>query len=131
MATKTPKNVIYFKPSEIHLVLQEDGTVQSSVKNLSFDMMLRMTIPFIVKKATEIYEVASKQTSPQVPALTKQQLQALKESMYDTMNLAFTNALDLFAPEIEARPHISTDALLKAQNELLEEEMKKAGFLKK
>lgn len=119
------KEISYYKPSEIHLVLQEDGTVKSSVQNLNFDLMLRMTIPFLVQKATEIYEVASKQTSPKVPALTKQQLKALKESMYDTMNIAFSNALDLFAPEIEARPSLSTDAILRAQNEILQEEIAK------
>lgn len=118
----------YKAPTEIHLTLDEEGNVCSNVKNLNFDLMLRMVIPFIVQKSKAIYDAASKQTSPKVPALTKQQLQVLKESMYDTLNIAFSNALDMFAPEIEARPSLSTDAILRAQNELLEEEMAKAGF---
>ena len=122
------QEISYYKSPEIHLVLQEDGTIQSSVQNLTFDLMLRMTIPFIVSKATEIYNIASKQTSPKVPALTKQQLQALKEAMYDGMNIAFSNALDSFAPEIEARPNLSADAIYRAQQELLKEDMARLGY---
>ena len=118
----------YFKPAEIHLYLNEDGSLRSDVKNLNFDLMLRMVIPFLVQKSQAIYKVAAEQKTPNTPALTEKQLKDLKEHLYDTLNIAFSNALDMFAPEIEARPNLSADAIYRAQQELLKEEMEKRGY---
>ena len=116
------------QPAEIHLYLNEDGTVSSEVKNLNFNLMLQMVVPFLVQKSRAVYEVAATQKSPQVPALTAAQLEDLKLTMYDTLNIAFSNALDAFAPEIEARPSLSADAIYRAQQELLKEDMKARGY---
>ena len=131
MANKTTKVVAEpeFKPSVIHVETMKDGQVRSSTQNVSFDTLLRMLIPVIVQSAKKIYQTAAEQKHPGVPALTAKQLEDLKFTMYDTMNIAFSNALDEFAPEIEARPNLSADAILRAQNELLEEEMEKAGYM--
>ena len=126
--TEAHESVDYFRPAEIHLYLNKDGSIKSEVKNLNFDLMLRMTIPFLVQKAQAVYKVAAEQKTPNTPALTEAQLKELKEDMYDTMNIAFSNALDMFAPEIEARPNISADAIYRAQQELLKEEMIKRGY---
>ena len=117
-----------FKPSVIHIETLKDGKLQVHHENVNFDTILRMTIPVIVNSAKKIYQVASEQKENNVPALTAAQLEDLKLMMYDTMNIAFANALDEFAPEIEARPNITADAILKAQNELMEEEMKAANY---
>ena len=79
----------------------------------------------MVRKSKEIMEVAKKD-----PKLNEKQLEELKLTIYDTLNIAFSNALTMFAPEIEARPDITEDAFLKARNDLLKEEMEKAGYLK-
>jgi hypothetical protein len=50
----------------------------------------------------------------------------LKEYIYDRFNQAASRTLEIFAPEIEMRPNLTTDAILKAENELLMEEIKKA-----
>lgn len=113
-----------YRKSVIHLETNPNGTVTAEIHNLNFEKLLRITIPFIVGKAKEVYAVAEKD-----PNLTHSQLENLKLTMYDTLNIAFSNALDQFAPEIEARPNLSADAILKAQDEILEEEMKKSGFL--
>ena len=133
MAKKTTKTqatgeVTHFQPAEIHLYLNEDGTIRSEVKHLNFNLMLQMVIPFLVQKSKAVYKVAEEQKTPNTPALTEAQLKELKESMYDTLNIAFSNALDMFAPEIEARPNLSADAIYRAQQELLKEEMQKLGY---
>lgn len=110
--------------SVIHLETNPDGTVTAEIKSLNFEKLLRITIPFIIGKAKEVLAVAAKD-----PQITPAQLEQLKLTMYDTLNIAFSNALDLFAPDIEARPNLTADAILKAQNEILEDEMKKRGFL--
>lgn len=127
MAKKT-NEVSYFKPAEIHLYLNENGTIKSEVKNLNFNLMLQMVLPFLVQKAQAVYNVAKEQKTPNTPALTEAQLKELKEDMYDTMNIAFANALDMFAPEIEARPNLTADAIYRAQQELLKEDMLKLGY---
>lgn len=125
---KKADTVTYFKPAEIHLYLNEDGTIKSEVKNLNFNLMLQMVIPFLVQKSQAVYKVAVEQKTPNTPALTAEQLKALKEDMYDTLNIAFSNALDMFAPEIEARPNLSADAIYRAQQELLKEDMIARGY---
>lgn len=129
MATK--KNVTVeseFKPSIIHVETTKDGQIRSQATNVNFEILLRMLIPVIVKSAKQIYETAVAQDSKNVPAMTPKALEELKLTMYDTMNIAFSNALDMFAPEIEARPNLTAEAILRAQNEILNEEMQKAGY---
>lgn len=113
-----------YKKSVIHLETNPDGTVTAEIKNLNFEKLLRITIPFIIGKAKEVLGVAAKDTN-----LNPKQLEELKLTMYDTLNIAFSNALDAFAPEIEARPNLTAEAIIKAQDELMEEEMKRRGFL--
>lgn len=117
-----------FTPSVVEVETTKDGKLRVRTENVNFDGLLRMLIPVIVNSAKQIYEIASQQKTNNVPALTPAQLEDLKLTMYDTLNIAFSNALDEFAPEIEARPSLSADAILRAQNELLEEEMKAANY---
>lgn len=132
---KTPKNTqseaiveTEFHPSVIHIETTKDQQLAFQSENVNFETLLRMVIPVIVNSAKKIYQTAAEQKTPNVPALTPAQLEDLKLTMYDTMNIAFANALDEFAPEIEARPNLTADAILRAQNELLEEEMQAAGY---
>jgi hypothetical protein len=127
---KTPEVTVEtaFKPSIIHIETTKDDKVVYQTSNVNFEILLRMMIPAIVNSAKQIYQTAAEQKLENIPALTPAQLEDLKLTMYDTMNIAFSNALDQFAPEIEARPNLSADAILKAQNELLEEEMKAANY---
>lgn len=131
--SKTPKQQeaiveSEFHPSIIHIETTEDQKLSFQSENVNFETLLRMLIPAIVNSAKKIYQTAAEQKTNDVPALTAAQLEDLKLTMYDTMNIAFANALDEFAPEIEARPNLTADAILRAQNELLEEEMRDAGY---
>ena len=129
--SKQPQEVIVeaeFHPSIIHIETTKDQQILTKTENVNFETLLRMVVPVIVESAKKIYQTAAEQKTANVPALTPAQLEDLKLTMYDTMNIAFANALDQFAPEIEARPNLSADAILRAQNELLEEEMRNAGY---
>lgn len=121
--TETP-----YRKTSILIETTPDGKIQTKVQNCSFELLLRMTIPLIVEKAKDILSIAEKPKTADTPILTSAQRDSLKKYMYDVMNIAFSNALTAFAPEIEARPDLTADALLKAQNDILEEEMRKAGF---
>jgi hypothetical protein len=49
----------------------------------------------------------------------------IKSTMYDMMNLRFSAVLENFAPEYELRPGLTAEAIMKAENELLQDEMSK------
>ena len=49
-----------------------------------------------------------------------------KETIYHYMNERFSAILELFAPDIEMRPNLTVDAIMKAQDELLMSEMQDA-----
>lgn len=46
----------------------------------------------------------------------------VKEDLYDLANLMFSNVLSQFAPEIEMRPDLTCEAILRAENEILDEQ---------
>lgn len=45
-----------------------------------------------------------------------------KEELYDMFNHAFSNFLQVFAPEIEMRPDITVEAILELENQFIERE---------
>lgn len=51
----------------------------------------------------------------------KQLPREAKPDVYDMMNVAFSNVLTQYAPEIELRPSLTEEAILKAENDILEE----------
>lgn len=51
----------------------------------------------------------------------KEQHTKLKEELYDTYNHAASAFLKAFAPEIELRPDLTEAAILKAENEILDQ----------
>ena len=53
----------------------------------------------------------------------------VKEEVYDMINFGASNILSEYAPEIEMRPNLTSDAILKAENELLKED-KEAKYFK-
>lgn len=62
-------------------------------------------------------------------AAPEDQRQEVKEDLYDMYNAAASNTLSYFAPEIEMRPHLTSQAILEAEDNILnrlEKEQKKA-----
>ena len=64
-----------------------------------------------------------KATVEKTPAEAKEKV---KEELYDMLNAAASNTLAYFAPEIEMRPHLTTQAILEAENAILERASKNA-----
>jgi len=48
-----------------------------------------------------------------------------KKDLYDMFNVGASNTLHYFAPEIDARPHLTTQAILEAENAIIEREYRK------
>jgi len=53
----------------------------------------------------------------------RDQQEAVIQTVYDFANDRFTQVLELYAPELELRPHLTTEAIMKAENEILLSQM--------
>lgn len=60
-----------------------------------------------------------------VKAAPENAQEELKGYIYDRFNQAAGNVLSYFGPEFEESPSLTTDAILKMENELLKEEINK------
>jgi hypothetical protein len=57
--------------------------------------------------------------------------QEIKEDLYDMYNAAASNTLRYFAPDIDMRPHLTTQAILEAENNIIKRQSKAAKKAKK
>lgn len=64
-----------------------------------------------------------------VASAPEDQQQQIKEDLYDMYNAAASNTLHYFAPEIEMRPHLTSQAILEAEDAIIEREYKKKTSL--
>ena len=60
-----------------------------------------------------------------VAAAPVDQRPQVKEDLYDMYNAAASNTLNYFAPEIEMRPHLTTQAILEAENNIINRQYEK------
>lgn len=76
-----------------------------------------ITLPeFITLMSTAILS-AMQQTVANVPEAEREHA---KEEIYDMYNAAASNTLHYFAPEIDMRPHLTTQAILEAENAIID-----------
>lgn len=55
-----------------------------------------------------------------VDAQEEEHKEQCKEDIYDMFNAAASNTLSYFAPEIEMRPHLTSQAILEAENKIID-----------
>jgi hypothetical protein len=70
----------------------------------------------------------AKQAVANAPEADKEKV---KGALYDMMNLRFTGVLETFAPEYDLRPGLTEEAIMKAENDLMGEEVAKADAMPK
>lgn len=101
-------NTITFtvKDNKIHLDYAHPMTISDLLQALSTGILLSMR------------SIADSQE-------TEQAKQQVKEDLYDMFNAAASNVLYLFAPEIEMRPDLTAEAILNAENDIIDREYKK------
>lgn len=77
-----------------------------------------MILPKAIQLCLAAIELLCKQTLSRAedPNLVK----SLEEDMYEMINMGASSLLDRLFPEIEMRPDITVDALIEAENKLIE-----------
>ena len=90
---------------------ERNGKVSmSSTGEISFPEFLQMTLTATLQFAKHI---------------TPPNNDTAKGLIYDDMNHAFSKLLDLYDPELELRPDITTEAILEMENKLIEQKYDK------
>lgn len=116
-------------------------TITEENKKLSFKLSGEVTVEDLIIMCNTVILGAMKQTvenyskvlqasvvGPVQDQTLTDKLRELKEMLYDFYNVNASVLLSNFAPELELRPDLTEQAILKAENELIEqkyEELKK------
>ena len=79
-------------------------------------------LPDAIRLCLTAIEALCKQTLDRAPADLKP---ALEEDMYEQINMGASALLDRAFPSVSTRPDITVDAILEAENKLLQEQGKK------
>ena len=109
--------------NEIKIKLNDKNQMTLTTKKpIHFEDMLQITQTALLSHANTILK--------NVP---EEDLEAVKGSLYDKMNLAFSRTLEFFAPEFEVNPGLTAQAILEAENAIIERQYqeylkKKKGF---
>jgi hypothetical protein len=104
--------------NQIYFNVDKNRKVKVSFKNpVPFTDFLQIISTGILTAMFSIVNSAPEDQRPQV-----------KEELYDMYNAAASNLLSFFAPEIEMRPHLTTQAILEAENAIIQNN---ADFMRK
>lgn len=100
--------------NEIVLILNDKNQLRVKMKNpMSFEDLLQVTQTAVLGHAKQVME--------QVP---QDDVEEVKGAFYDLMNQAFSRTLEFFAPELELHPNLTAQAILEAENALIEKAYK-------
>lgn len=99
------------KETAIRIVLDKDKRLTVEAKGL--------ILPDAIQLCLAAIEAMCKTTLARTddPELIK----SLEEDMYEMINVGASSLLDKLFPDIEMRPDVTVDALMKAENELISE----------
>lgn len=111
---------------EIRLRLHPDGKIEKEVKDLSnLDELLRVLFSVIKIEIDSFNSFVDKQS------FEPKTVEAIKEEVFDLVNYSASHILQQCFPEMELRPGLTEEAILKMENDLIdakyEEHIKGAG----
>lgn len=92
----------------LNITLFQDGTCELRFHNIPFPELVRLALMTI--------QVAGERTLNTAPADLKG---ALESDMHELINLGASTLLQKLCPNVSLRPDLTVDAILKAENELL------------
>lgn len=102
------------KKTTINIEIEEGKVRASSDSPINVLQMLEVTFALQLQAMNNFIAM--------IPSEDKE---AVKEDLFDKYNQAASNILDMFAPEYELHPGLTAEAILKAENEIIEAEYDK------
>lgn len=96
--------------NKLTIKITDDNKLSIKSQNpICFEDLLQITSTAVLGHA--------KQVMSTVPP---EQEEKVKGWFYDLMNQAFSRTLEVFAPELELRPELTAQAILEAENQIIE-----------
>lgn len=96
--------------NKITIQLNDQNQMKIKTQNpISFEDLLQITQTALLGHAKAVLQTAPPEDEEKV-----------KGWFYDLMNQAFSRTLEFFAPEYELRPDLTAQAILEAENQLIE-----------
>ncbi len=100
--------------TKLTITVNDKQQVQVQLKDpLSLPDMLQLLSTVSLQFMEAALTSFAAQPTPPAP------IEEIKQNIYDMYNYAATNVLEHFAPELELRPDLTAQAILKAENEIL------------
>lgn len=97
------------EPIEIVTQYNEKNEVRVKInREVNFEEIMQVSFSGILALMNTLLENVPEEDRP-----------AAKGELYDMLNIAASNALSVFAPEIEMRPNLTVDAIMKAEDEII------------
>ena len=100
-------NQIYFNVKDNKISVKSRGPI-------CFEDLLQISLTGIIGAMNQL-----------VASAPEEQKAEVKNGLYDMFNTAASRALEIFDPETEMRPDLTTDAIIKAQNDIIAAEYAK------
>lgn len=108
------KNQSTIPASRIIITTTEDGQLDIALSGIKdFPQFTQQLFTGLLAMMTNTWTKA-KAISPEAAELAQQEI-------YDMINNAASNTLSMFAPEIDMRPTVTTEALLRMENQVMQE----------
>lgn len=94
--------------------IHDDGTCSIDFGGHTFRDVLSVCGTALQFAMRQVVEAAQAQSVPE------ESIASLKAELYDSVNITFSTILMEFAPEIEMHPNLTAEAILKAENDILD-----------
>lgn len=97
-------------PKYISITIK-DGKIETQTSgNIQLPQLVNVMLSYIIGMFRNAVQTAPEEYRKQVT-----------ETLYDLLNYSASSALATFAPDIELRPDLTAEAILKAENDILDE----------
>ena len=100
----------------VNIKITDDGKVEVKTSGLNYEQFLQVVLTAIEGAAAQLIEdVAAHEEK--VEGITKQ----CRDALFDITNMAFSSTLERIDPEGELHPTLTTQAILEAENKIINE----------
>lgn len=94
--------------NQIYYTVKDNKVTVKTRGPATFDEVLQTTISGLIGVMMSLVSTAE-----------KQEQDTIKQDLYDRFNVSASRALEIFAPEYELRPDLTSTAILQAENAIL------------
>lgn len=100
----------------LNVTIDNDGRVIVDTSGMSYEQLLTVVLT-VLEGAVEEIVANAKEAEAEIPDIEQQ----CRDALFDLTNMAFSSTLERIDPEGELHPTLTTQAILEAENRIIEE----------